>query len=116
MHVGCDVRYERILIALDIRAAIMILAISMLYTQSWHEVLEGGGYNLERSMHYESFCACIKKSDRHLYLIYMLLKVNVLHSSWLFMKHDLCISLTKKGLLQEVLTHFNSVSKSWNQK
>lgn len=63
-------RDETILIALDVRAAIMILEISMLYTELWHEVLEGGGYNSERSMHYESFCAYIKKSDRHLYLIY----------------------------------------------
>lgn len=65
------------------KSSVMILAISMLYTQRWHEILEGGGYNFERSMHYECFCAYVK-SQMGIYIWFtMLLKVSFLHILWL---------------------------------
>lgn len=70
------------------KSSVMILAISMLYTQRWHEVLEGGGYNFERSMHYECFCAYVK-SQMGIYIWFtMLLKVSFLHISWLGCLHE----------------------------
>lgn len=101
-EVWCEI-CERILIALDIRAVIVILEISMLYTiLAW----SSGRWGIRLGKIYTLWlCAYFKKSQRHPYLIYRAVEsqISTLLLDWFPLELDMvCIPVghTKIHFLQ----------------